>query len=158
MEHLESRAKDLGKLVQQILRQFQLLGDDIACGPSSLGHHDLRIIEYLGESGQQKMRSVAGHLGLAVNTMTTIIDHLEQKGLVQRTRSSTDRRVIYVALTEDGRRIFEEVAQAKLSFHRSLLSVLAEEEQEQLLFLFRKIASEAGKQVDQSLKAESSSV
>ncbi len=90
--------------------------------------------------------------------MTTIIDHLEQKGLVQRTRSSTDRRVIYVALTENGRRIFEEVAQAKLSFHRSLLSVLAEDEQEQLLFLFRKIASEAGKQVDQSLKAESSSV
>ena len=150
LDNLEDRARELGRAVQEILKQFQQLHDAAVCGQyANLGHQDLRIIEYLGQQGRQMMRSLAEHLGLAVNSMTSLIDHLEQKGMALRTRSDVDRRVIHVELTGIGRQAFQEISNAKLQFHRALLSALTENEQEKLLDLFRKIAREGSKQVEQ---------
>lgn len=41
---------------------------------------------------------------------TTVVDRLEKDGLVTRTPSSADRRIVHVALTEAGRRHFEQLA------------------------------------------------
>lgn len=38
---------------------------------------------------------------------TTVVDRLEKDGLVKRSPSATDRRTVYVALTEEGARVFE---------------------------------------------------
>lgn len=149
MSPLESRAHDFGRLVQEILKQFQLLHSVTACDQhTNLGHQDLRVLEVLGEHGPQKMRSLAEHLGLAVNSMTSLVDSLEQKGAAHRTRSETDRRVVNVALTEEGQRIYALASTAKFAFHRALLGALNEDEQEILLVLFRKIAREGTQQVE----------
>ncbi len=146
---LEERARDLGRVVQDILKQFQCLHDVAASGPhANLGHHDLRLIEQLGEFGPQMMRSLAEHLGLAVNSITSLIDGLEQKGLAHRVRSEVDRRVVHVELTPQGNETFRLASNAKLEFHRALLSALTEDEQEILLVLFRKIAREGWQQVE----------
>jgi DNA-binding MarR family transcriptional regulator len=41
---------------------------------------------------------------------TTVVDRLENDGLVRRTPSETDRRTVYVALTPEGLRQFEVLA------------------------------------------------
>ena len=41
---------------------------------------------------------------------TTVVDRLEKDGLVLRTSSPADRRIVHVALTDDGRRHFEQLA------------------------------------------------
>jgi DNA-binding MarR family transcriptional regulator len=154
-ERLTQRARDLGRLVQEILKQFQQLHDVAACGPDgNLSPQELRVVECLGESGPRMMRALAEYLGLAVNSMTSVIDHLEQKGLVQRARSAVDRRVVHVELTGEGKRIFEVASQAKLAFHRAVLAVLTEDEQEIWLLLFRKIAREGWTQVARLAAAE----
>jgi DNA-binding MarR family transcriptional regulator len=38
--------------------------------------------------------------------MTRMIDRLETKGLIRRTRRQDDRRVVYLELTEEGHRAF----------------------------------------------------
>ena len=38
---------------------------------------------------------------------TTVVDRLEKDGLVRRTQSETDRRTVFVALTDEGARRFE---------------------------------------------------
>ena len=38
---------------------------------------------------------------------TTVVDRLEKDGLVQRRPSETDRRTVFVALTETGAQVFE---------------------------------------------------
>lgn len=149
MSSLEQRAFDLGLVVRDILKQFQLLHRAAAQGPqANLGHQDLRVIEHLGESGAQMMRSLAEQLGVAVNSMTNIVDNLELQGLAQRTRSDEDRRVIHVELTEKGKLIYQSAAHAKSQFHRALLAALTEDEQEIMLVLFRKIAREGWMQVE----------
>ncbi|MFO0921031.1 MAG: MarR family transcriptional regulator [Pirellulales bacterium] len=140
-EELENQAADLGAVIREILKQFQSIHAMAAEGPHAhLTHHELFLMEHLGEEGPQKMRSLAEYLGVAVNTMTTIIDGLENKGLVLRSRSQEDRRVIHIELTPIGKETLESAMQSKMDFHRAILGVLEPKERNMLLKLFRKIA------------------
>lgn len=141
MGSLETRAKDLGKVVREIIKQFQSLDQQAAQGPHThLSHQEMRVLEILGETGMQMMRVIAADLSVAVNSLTKIIDHMEENELVERVRSSSDRRVVHVQLTSEGKNIFRILKKSKANFHRSILLALTDDEQEILLVLFRKIA------------------
>ena len=61
----------------------------------------------LYENGPLPPSQIAKYIMVNSSTVTGIIDRLEQKGLVQRSRISTDRRVITVTLTDKGRELAE---------------------------------------------------
>jgi len=61
----------------------------------------------LYEQGSLPPSQIARHIMVKSSTVTGIIDRLEQKGLVTRSRTSPDRRVITVELTEPGRTLAE---------------------------------------------------
>ncbi len=147
-DDFEGRLSNFEVSIREIMRQFQRLHSVAAGNPHmNLGHHDFVIIEFLGESGPQMMRSLAELLGLAVNSMTPIVDSLENRGLVVRSRSETDRRVVNVGLSAEGQKAYEFSSNIKRQFHLSLFSALTPDEQEILLVLFRKIARQGSAQV-----------
>lgn len=53
--------------------------------------------------------SLAKDLGMDPASVTRALDRIEAKGLLRRERSTTDRRVVHLTLTDDGRRIATEV-------------------------------------------------
>ena len=57
----------------------------------------------LYENGPLPPSQIAKHMMVNSSTVTGIIDRLEQKGLVGRSRISLDRRVITIELTEAGK-------------------------------------------------------
>lgn len=63
---------------------------------------DYRILRYLTEAGQVPMARLADFLMVTQGHITGVIDVLESRGLVMRNRSSDDRRVINIELTEHG--------------------------------------------------------
>lgn len=137
---LDRRATELGQVVRHIVQRFESANAAAANGPHvDLTMQETRVIELLGESGGQMMREIARHLGIAVNSVTSLIDHLETKGLLNRVRSHADRRVINVELTDTGRLANRSIANVKLHFHREMLATLTSEEQAILLVLLRKI-------------------
>ena len=141
MTSIDRNALDLRELVQEILKQFQCVNAAAANGPHvELNMQELRVVELLGDQGPRIMRELAEHLQVAVNSMTSIADSMERKGLVRRQRSDEDRRVIRVELTEAGRGIYESVVQEKMRLFRSMLRALNEDEQKIFMVLFRKIA------------------
>ena len=141
MTSLDRRAADLQELVQDIVKQFECLNSKAANGPhAELNIQELRLIEFLGNEGPRMMRELAEHLTVAVNSVTSIVDHLERKGLVRRHRSEEDRRVIRVELADPGREIYQSLVEVKLRLFRSMLGALTEDEQEIFMVLFRKIA------------------
>jgi DNA-binding MarR family transcriptional regulator len=150
MESLDRRAADLQGLVQDILKQFQCINAAVANGPHVELHvQELRVVEFLGIEGPHMMREIAEHLSVAVNSVTSIADNLEQKGLACRQRSDADRRVIKIELTEQGRRMYQSLANMNLRLLRGMLSALTEDEQEIFMVLFRKIARAGRLQVQQ---------
>jgi MarR family 2-MHQ and catechol resistance regulon transcriptional repressor len=141
MTPLQRRAADLQELVQDILKQFQSVNAAAANGPHvELNMQELRVVEFLGNEGPRMMRELAGHLTVAVNSMTGIVDGLERKGLARRQRSAEDRRVVRVELTGDGQAMYRSVADVNNRLFRSMLGALTEDEQEIFMVLFRKIA------------------
>jgi DNA-binding MarR family transcriptional regulator len=150
MTTLDRRAADMQELVQDILKQFQCVNAAAANGPHvELNMQQLRVVEFLGNEGPRMMRELAEHLAVAVNSMTNIVDSLEQKTLVRRQRSEEDRRVIRVELTDAGREIYDSLVKEKFRLFRSMLGALTQDEQEIFLVLFRKIARAGRSQVRQ---------
>ncbi|MCS7260105.1 MAG: MarR family transcriptional regulator [Anaerolineae bacterium] len=72
-------------------------------------------------------------------TMTGIIDRLEKAGLVERTRSTTDRRVVLVQATPAGVALFKQVSEKLLDDDLAGCSILTDEELADTEALFQEI-------------------
>lgn len=57
------------------------------------------------ELGEVTTGTVSNHVSLSQGTVTSILDRLEARGLIERYRSTIDRRVVHVRLTGEGRAI-----------------------------------------------------
>lgn len=72
-----------------------------------LTHAQLRSIAALGREKEMTVGEIARSADLKPATVTAMIDHLEAANVVQRTRSTEDRRVCNVSLTPAGWSLLE---------------------------------------------------
>ncbi|MEA3470143.1 MAG: MarR family winged helix-turn-helix transcriptional regulator [Thermodesulfobacteriota bacterium] len=63
----------------------------------------LNCLLALYEKGSLPPSQIARHIMVKSSTVTGVIDRLEYKGLVKRTRNSPDRRIINIEITETGK-------------------------------------------------------
>lgn len=59
------------------------------------------VIGILIRHGKMKISDLSSELGLSNSTVSGIIDRLEKQGIVERTRSEDDRRVVYVKVADE---------------------------------------------------------
>jgi MarR family transcriptional regulator, 2-MHQ and catechol-resistance regulon repressor len=138
---LHQNATELRELVQHFLQRFRVVDAAAANGPhADLSLQELRVVERLGDAGPTMMKVLAEYMPLAVNSVTSLVDKLEGQGFVRRVRSSDDRRVVHVELTDAGRAAYRAAVGEKLSLLRLMLGGLDAGEQETFMALFRKIA------------------
>ena len=83
------------------------------------------------------MSNIATMLRCDRSAVTWITDRLEERGYVERRSDERDRRVKLLALTDEGRRVREEI-RARLSTPPEQLLRLSRSEQRQLRDLLRK--------------------
>lgn len=77
---------------------------------------------------------------LRVNSNTTaMVDALERKGLVQRTRDNEDRRVIRVQLTEPGLKLCVDIVPEHNAYVANFLAGLSDSDIDRLLELLGKV-------------------
>ena len=75
----------------------------ISSGPfKDLSLTEMHTIEAIGQ-GVETMTGAADKLDITVGTLTTAINRLVSKGYVERNRSESDRRVVQIGLTRQGR-------------------------------------------------------
>ncbi|HAX52324.1 MarR family winged helix-turn-helix transcriptional regulator [Muricomes intestini] len=71
-----------------------------------ISNNDMHIIEAVGLGSDSTMSMVARKLGITAGSLTTSVNSLVNKKYLVRERSESDRRVVYVRLTEKGRKAF----------------------------------------------------
>jgi MarR family 2-MHQ and catechol resistance regulon transcriptional repressor len=102
------------------------------------------VIEALFHLGPLCQGELAAKLLRSGASTTSVVEGLENRGLVVRQRTEEDKRFVRVALTGKGRRLIQEIFPAHAGTVTRLFSVLTEEEQEQLRRLCRKLGTGVG--------------
>lgn len=70
---------------------------------SDVSLKEMHTIEIIGKYDQVTPSDIARELMVTLGTVTTSLNKLEAKGYIARTRSRSDRRVVYLSLTKRGR-------------------------------------------------------
>jgi DNA-binding MarR family transcriptional regulator len=79
----------------------------------------LLAIRGLPEGSEATIQTLAERLALKHHSAVELIDRLETRGYVRRTRSRDDRRRVFVTLLPRGERLLEQVARNRISELRS---------------------------------------
>jgi DNA-binding MarR family transcriptional regulator len=93
----------------------------------------------IGLNPRISQKRIATELFLDPQGVVLIIDKLEQAGLVTRSRSKQDRRVMELNLTEAGRAELRHVEEASERQEDRLAQFLSEDEQTHLIQLLNKV-------------------
>ncbi len=92
----------------------------------------LHVMWRLEESGELAMSRLAEFLDVSLSNATGLIDRMEERGLVERTRESDDRRVVLVRLTPTGQATLEEIQIMKRDLMGAILERLDDGELDRL--------------------------
>lgn len=81
-----------------------------------ISNNDMHIIEAIGPDEGNNMSTIAKKLNITVGSLTTAMNSLVNKRYVVRERSEIDRRVVYIQLTDKGRKAYRHHA----AFHEKM--------------------------------------
>jgi DNA-binding MarR family transcriptional regulator len=119
---------------QLLLRAERLLREFGLTGPQ---YNILRILR--GEGRPMPVLEIASRTIRVVPGITGLIDRLESAGFVRRERSTHDRRVVYVCVTEKALQVLAGLDQPLVALEKSLVGTLSQAEQRELVRLLEKI-------------------
>jgi DNA-binding MarR family transcriptional regulator len=131
----EEAALSVVRTSDQLQIRFARLLREYGLTPSQ--YNVLRILR--GEGKPLAILEIAGRTIAVVPGITGLIDRLEQAGFVNRIRCEKDRRVIHVALTDQGARTVADLDEPLAALHRRLLGHLSLGDLKQLIRLLEKV-------------------
>ena len=114
---------------------------DQRLAPLDLTHAQWLPLFKLAAKDCDTVAALSRELDLDPGAMTRALDRLEAKGLVLRERSTGDRRVVHLRLTEEGRRIARKVPPVMAEVLNQHLAGFSEAEWKQLLALLARMVA-----------------
>jgi DNA-binding MarR family transcriptional regulator len=82
----------------------------------------LHILYTLQRTGEMPMSRLADVLNVSLSNATGLIDRIEERGFVERTRVPEDRRIVLIRVTDAGRRMLDEVDAISTELLRSVFA------------------------------------
>ncbi|MEM9059376.1 MAG: MarR family transcriptional regulator [Pseudomonadota bacterium] len=104
-----------------------------------------RIIALIGSGTAKTARDIAQKSIIAPAVISRTTRTLEDAGLLSTRRPSSDRRVLEMTLTDEGRRIYETTLPHMQARQRALLKALAPEERDVIFEMFEKLETAAAR-------------
>jgi DNA-binding MarR family transcriptional regulator len=110
-----------------------------------------RVLVVLAGSGAMRMGALAARVGAVPSTFSRTIDRMVDGGWVARQESPQSRREILVDLTENGRRLVDEVTERRRRQVASVLTSLTTDEQQQIIAALELFSTAAGEPTPEDL-------
>ena len=107
---------------------------------ASLTGPQLTVVKILEQIGDLSLSELSERIRAQNSTVTGIIDRMEREGLVDRLRSTEDRRVVLIRLTKKVEALAREVSVEPMEMLRTALDELSGKEQRDLLSILTKLA------------------
>lgn len=106
-----------------------------------LGVSHILVLAHLKGHGKSRPSDIAKVLGLTPPTVTHLAEKLVRKELAVRLTDESDRRIIYLGITDNGEEMVNRANQEGVILRKKLFEKLSDEEREQLLSIYEKLSS-----------------
>ena len=110
---------------------------------------DFAVLEALLHKGALPVNQIGKKVLLTSGSITTAVDRLESKGLVERRASADDRRAKIVHLTKEGKKLINSVYAEHAADMERLATDLSQRERMTLISLLKKIGYKAAAELKQ---------
>lgn len=127
-----------------VMRVANVIGRDLeqhvhrTHGSSRAG---FRIMLVVWVMGPQSQKDLAGFANVTAATISSVLNTLDDEGLIVRTRSSADRRIVNIELTPAGEKAVADLYRLHLEREAQWLAALPESKKRQLASISRQILS-----------------
>lgn len=123
-------------MAEHSLFQKQLLAELKETGLSS---GQPKILDFLKEHDGSSQKDIAHGCHIEPGTLTTLLNRMEEIGLVERRMLDGNRRTFYVFMTEKGKLKAKQVDQAFIQLENRAFRGISSEEKGTFMALFEKI-------------------
>ncbi len=117
------------------IEQRALINQDF----KDITNNDLHVIEAIGIGEAKNMSAIAKELSVTMGTLTIAMNSLVKKGYVVRERGKADRRIVYISLSEKGRKAYRHHEQFHHEMIESIMNGLGDQETEALVQALMKL-------------------
>lgn len=139
---MEDRKLEQFNKIMQSLHKHKLNVKDIC----NIQHSEFPVLKLLSRSKDKPITitEISEKIQVSKPAVSQIINGLEDKGFVNRVYTKSDRRIVYVEITEKGNEAIEQAVLKRNEHVNELLKKLGEEDAETFLRLLEKIANILG--------------
>jgi DNA-binding MarR family transcriptional regulator len=102
------------------------------------------LLRAIGAAPGSSQQALAETLGTPATRLVALVDGLEQRGLVERRRNPSDRRLHAVHLTGDGTAVLDDIGRVAREHDDAELAALDPDERATLRALLEKVAADRG--------------
>jgi DNA-binding MarR family transcriptional regulator len=121
---LITRIIELQRKVDQGRRQYE---PDVWIG-LNVTVPQLKSLFFISHEGTTNLSKLASRLGTTPTNVTGIVDRLLKKGLLTRTESGQDRRILLLKLTEDGEKLVAKLRERRRGYMSEVLDHMSQDE------------------------------
>jgi len=126
--------------LRRILRATEFSARRLAKN-AALTNSQLIVLQILGEEGEATAGAIAKRTALSQATVTTLLDRLEARELVRRRRGDTDRRRVWVEITEEGREMLAQLPSSLQTLFQNEFDQLPDWEQAWIVAGLERVAT-----------------
>lgn len=140
IEPTAEQIEQLRRAFERFTRRFKV-AEAAAAADNALNALDAQVLLFVSEHPGCGLGDVARDLGVALTTMSSAVDRLVRKAMIERRRPEDNRRTIALTATAKGRRVVED---NKAGYHKACLAMLRSlepGERGELIRLTEKIAN-----------------
>lgn len=113
---------------------------------SNIQAQDMYVLERIFFQLKVKIKDISKQYGIPPSTLTGIIDRLESKKYIERTRDKIDRRIIELVITDEGKQAVERHIREDKIFTQNLFNTLQSDKKRLLKELLNELLDNVKKE------------
>ena len=98
-----------------------------------------KVLDYLKDHDGVSQKEIAAGCLIEAGSLTSILNRMEEKGLIERKMLNGNRRTFHIFMTESGKKNQKLVEKAFKKIEKTALNGISEEEQKQFMDIFCRI-------------------
>lgn len=141
----QKRLDTCWKTIAKVADRLHWLSDDskqrVASSTTTIAQTRVMIVVFDASPNGIMMKQVAQKLNLTPGAVSQTVDSLVKDGMLERYQTESDRRVIYLRLSPEGKKLYEHIEHTLSAMMHKFLSNIPLKDQETFLSVLDQIES-----------------